>query len=62
VLLVLAFIPLLGGLLALVVWLWRLVAGVIAIRQALDFDTGRAILTAVLGIIPYAIIAWLVGV
>jgi hypothetical protein len=62
VLLVLAFIPLLGGLLALVVWIWRLVAGVIAIRQALDFDTGRAILTAVLGIIPYAIIAWLVGV
>jgi hypothetical protein len=29
--------------------IWSLVAGVIAIRQALDFDTGKAIATAVIG-------------
>ena len=32
-----------------IVAIWILVAGIIAIRQALDFDTGRAILTAVIG-------------
>jgi hypothetical protein len=28
---------------------WLLVAGIIAIRQALDFSTGKAIATALLG-------------
>jgi hypothetical protein len=32
-----------------VVVIWVLIAGIIAIRQALDFSTGKAILTAVLG-------------
>jgi len=43
------FFPLLGGLIGFIVWLWSLAAGVIAIRQALDFDTGRAIQTAIVG-------------
>ena len=51
---ILGFIPLLGGLIKLVVVIWSLVAGIIAIRQALDFDTGKAIATAVIG---YAITA-----
>jgi hypothetical protein len=38
-----------------------LVAGIIAIRQALDFSTGRAVLTAVIGwlalVIPMMMIA-----
>ena len=48
-LLLFAFVPLLGGLLRTVVALWMLVAGIIAIRQALDFGTGKAVLTAVIG-------------
>lgn len=49
VLLILAIIPVLGWLIILVVALWQLVAGIIAIRQALDFTTGKAVLTALIG-------------
>jgi hypothetical protein len=49
ILYILGIIPLLGGLVRFVVWIWILVAGIIAIRQALDFSTGKAVLTAVLG-------------
>ena len=52
VLAIVGFIPILGGLALLVVWVWQLVTAVVAIRQALDFDTGKAVATAV--------IAWLV--
>lgn len=45
---VLGFIPGIGILVAVAVWGWTLVAGIIAIRQALDFDTGKAVLTAVI--------------
>lgn len=47
--------PVVGGV-GLIVHLWLLVAGVVAIRQALNFGIWRALLTAVLGIVPY----WLV--
>jgi len=49
VLAILGFIPLLGGLISLVVGIWTLIAMVIAVRQALDFTTGKAILTCVVG-------------
>ena len=49
VLYVLGIVPLLGGLVRFAVWIWLLVAGIIAIRQALDIDTGKAILTALIG-------------
>lgn len=66
VLYILAAIPLIGWLFALPVMIWVLVAVIIAIRQALDFGTGRAILTAVLGFIPYLILSgivrWLTGI
>ncbi len=52
VLLVVGFVPVLGWLVVPVVWIWQLVAGVVAIRQALDFDTGKAILTAVVAYLP----------
>lgn len=48
-LMVLAIIPMLGWLVTAVVGIWMLVAAVIAIRQALDFSTGKAIGTALLG-------------
>jgi len=49
VLLILGFVPILGWLVGAGVAIWMLVAGVIAIRQALDFDTGKAVATAVIG-------------
>jgi hypothetical protein len=61
VLYVLGFIPVLGGIIRFVVAIWVLIAGVIAIRQALDVGTGKAVLTAVLGwlviVLPLAILA-----
>jgi hypothetical protein len=43
--------PALVELLALIVVIWVLIATVIAIRQALDFSTGRAIGTAIVGLL-----------
>ena len=57
----LSFIPCVGPLLSLVGWIWSLVAGVVAIRQALDFDTGKAVITCIIGwvvmLILYAILS-----
>lgn len=61
VVLVVASLPVLGGALSLVVGIWVLVAGIVAIRQALDFGTGKAILTAVLGWLAIAIPLALLG-
>ena len=49
VLLVFGFVPLLGGFLAIAVYLWILWAAVIAVRQALDFSTTKAVATGLLG-------------
>lgn len=57
----LAIIPILGGLVRIAVSIWVLVAGIVAIRQALDFSTGKAVLTAVLGWLAVAIPAMLLG-
>jgi hypothetical protein len=43
-----AFVPILGGLAALAAWLWTWLATVVAVREAMDFDTGRAVLTVIL--------------
>jgi hypothetical protein len=57
VLFALGIIPLLGGLVRFVVGIWILIAGIIAIRQALDFSTGKAILTVVLGWLAMMLLA-----
>jgi hypothetical protein len=58
---VLGIIPVLGGIIRFGVTIWVLITGIIAIRQALDISTGKALLTAVLGwlviILPLAIVA-----
>jgi len=60
ILLVLAIIPVLGGLVSIAVAIWLLIAGIVAIRQALDVTTGKAVLTAIIGwivaIIPMALL------
>lgn len=40
-----------------IVRLWKLIAVIVAIRQALDVGTGRAIVTAALGFIAYVALA-----
>lgn len=60
---VLVFIPVLGPLVGFITMIWSLVAGVIAVRQALDFDTGKAILTAVIaGVVAFLPIFVLGGI
>lgn len=57
---VLAILGLFGpisGVTEIVVSIWLLVTGIIAIRQALDFGTGKAILTAVLGWLSALLVA-----
>jgi len=62
VLLVLGFLPVFGGILSAIVGIWLLATGIVAIRQALDFDTGKAILTAFLGwLVAVAIPAMVIG-
>jgi hypothetical protein len=61
VLYVLGIIPILGGLVKFLVAIWILVAGIIAIRQALDVDTGKAVLTAIVGWLALLIPMMLLG-
>ena len=62
VLLILGLVPVLGGIVGAIVGIWLLVTGIVAIRQALDFDTGKAILTAFLGwLVAVAIPAIVIG-
>lgn len=61
VLAVFALVPGLGWLVRGVVAVWMLIAGIIAIRQALDFSTGKAVVTAVLGWLVTGIAAVIFG-
>ena len=55
------FIPVIGGIIAFAVMIWSLIAAVIAVRQALDFSTWRALGTCILGWIIMVVIVALVG-
>jgi hypothetical protein len=58
-LLVLRLLPLVGSLVALVVWLWQLAATVVAARQALDYkSTGRAVVVCLVGWIVYVVVSF----
>ncbi len=56
VLMVLVVIPVVGIFVGLAVFIWLLFTTVIAIRQALDFDTWRAIATAVVSLLAQVLI------
>ncbi len=58
---ILSFIPALGSIIAFIALIWALAAMVIAVRQALDFTTGRAIATCIVGFIVMLVIAAAVG-
>ena len=58
------FVPIVGGLFWLVGFVWQVAAVVVAVRQAMDFEsTGRAIgvvlLSAVIAVIPLIIVAFI---
>jgi hypothetical protein len=59
---ILAFVPVIGRPVAVVVSIWVLIAGVVAIRQALDFSTGKAVATAILGWLVIAIPRAILGI
>jgi hypothetical protein len=56
---IVGIIPFFGGIVRFFVGIWILIAGVIAIRQALDFSTGKAILTVILGWLAMMVLAML---
>jgi len=62
VLLFLGIIPVVGVLIWPVVFVWWVIATVIAVRQALDFDTWRAIATAVVSLLPTLVVLSVVAV
>ena len=54
-------LPGLGVLVRIAVGIWMLVCGIIAIRQALDFTTGKAVGTVLVGWLVYAVLGWFVS-
>ena len=58
---VLGIVPLLGWVASLAASIWMLVCGVVAVRQALDFTTGKAIGTVILGWIAMILVGVVVA-
>ncbi len=59
---VLSGIPVVGWLVSFAVWIWMLIAFVIAVRQALDYkSTGRAIIVCAIGWVVNFVIVVVVG-
>jgi len=61
VLSILSFIPCVGAIFSVVGAIWSLVAGVIAVRQALDFDTTKAVITCIIGWVVMLVINLIFG-
>ena len=55
-LLVAGIIPILGWLVGFVVFIWSIITGVIAVRQACDFDTTKAVFTILVSILVLIVI------
>jgi hypothetical protein len=61
VLLIFSFVPVLGGILALVVGIWTIVASFIATRQALDLDNTKTFLAILVGFVALLIVLFAVA-
>lgn len=57
----LAFIPCIGWILVLAAFVLTIAAGVIAIRESMEFDTTNAVVTAVLGFGVYIVARLVIG-
>jgi hypothetical protein len=55
-LLIVAIVPLLGLIVWLIVFFWFLAAAIVALREAFEFDTGRAIGTGLVAVIAIAVV------
>jgi len=54
---ILGIVPGIGGLISLAAGIWQLAAMVVAVRQALDYETtGRAVLVCVIGFVAYVLV------
>ena len=62
VLMVAAIVPLLGWVVRIALGLWLLGTGIVAIRQALDVDTGKAVMTALVGWLAMVVISMVFAV
>lgn len=62
VFLALGILPLLGSVVRVVVAFWLLATGIVAIRQALDVGTGKAVITAILGWLALLLVNVLLGI
>ena len=51
-----AFIPVAGGVIAFIGSVWRLLATIIAVRQALDFSTWRGVIVTLVGWLLYMVL------
>ena len=56
------FLPFIGPIIPFVTMIWTIIAGVVGVRQACDFTTGRAVGTVVVAAIIPLIILMLIGV
>jgi hypothetical protein len=56
------FIPILGGILGLIGFVWSIVASFIATRQALDIDNGKTVITIILAIIALFIVVAIISI
>jgi hypothetical protein len=62
VLYIFGFIPVLGGLIALVAFIWSLVAGFIGTRQALDLDNTKTFFAIVVGLVALFVVLAIIAV
>jgi hypothetical protein len=53
---VVGFIPLLGWIVALVALIWFIIAAIYALREAFEFDTGRAVATGLVALIGIVVV------
>lgn len=58
---IVGFIPGLGGLIGLVLWIWSIYLGFLAVRQGLNITTQNAILTIIISAVIAIIIGMVVG-
>lgn len=59
---ILGFIPLLGWIASLVAWIWFVVVAIVALRNAFEFSTERAVGTAIVALIVQVAVQVLIAV
>ena len=60
-LLLLGFIPIIGWLFVVAGWGLSIAAGVVAIRESMEFDTFKALITAGVGLILYILVSFAIN-